>query len=144
METNYGAISAFRLQEQRQATARANQDDVSSKNFVCQANCEISGTGATTVTVDFPIKYLDPPYISPGGYLKDGQNAQLATFPELDVHVIKWGVESRPPNSLFYTGATLSIKTYGIEDQVMVVQVQFNGKGLSTPSTYTSGLDETI
>lgn len=135
-------ISAFRIQEDRQRAARQDILDMVAKHYEAQGEILVQGTGFVPVTVSFQQKYLNPPKLAVGAYLKDGQNVEANNAPEYDVTVIRWETDKRPPAQLYYIGATLGIKTYGLEGQVLVIQYSFNGLALSSPSG--SGLNASL
>lgn len=137
-------VSAFRMQETMQATSRSNMEDMEAKHYEYQGYIEVAHTGSLVATIDFPVKYTKPPFPYFGAFLKDGQNVDIDILPEWDVTVLKWQVDSRPPVNLYYIGATLGIKTYGPEDQILVITYGFNGMALSSPSGTDWGLDTPI
>lgn len=119
--------------EQRRATLRRAEDAVIKPTRVSGFEKTV-GAGEVSVTVKFPVWFVQRPSMSFGAELEEGQFVQDLLFPTVSVVVIKWTKKYPERAGGYYVGCVLACVTTGKEDQRVVIHWQAEAKAMSIPS----------
>jgi hypothetical protein len=102
--------------------------------FRVTGEIEVDGAGEATVSVAFPVLFVDKPDYSFGPELGPGQPIIAGQLPECTMTVLQWNERIRDDGTIIYAGATFGAVTYGLPTQVMIVQWHMEGVALRGPT----------
>jgi hypothetical protein len=94
---------------------------------------EVIGPGEATISISFPVLFVDKPAFSYGPEVGSGQPTTIGNLPKCSVVVIAWDERVRNDGSVIYVGVQYAILTEGPADQVLFLQWHMEGVGLRDP-----------
>lgn len=126
-------INAFRNTQNQEAITQRGQNEMAATTTRLSGQLRVNGAGETYATVTFPTRFIEKPLFSFGGELQDGDTPAAGHMPTISIVVTRWITQERPPQSRFYTGATLGIVTGGAAYQKMNAHWHFDGVAFTNP-----------
>lgn len=97
---------------------------------------ELIGVGEATYDVNFPVTFLEMPFVKATGHAADNSVIVAGAFPEWKIGVRAWKTTARLdlPDTLTYRGATLVIVCRGVgTDFESSIMWSAYGRALTNP-----------
>lgn len=121
------ALELRRGEVERQTAAQAQY-------FKVSGEIEINGSGEATISVAFPVLFVDKPSFSFGAELGAGEPLAAGNLPTGSLCVAQWGEQARDDGTIIYSGATFAVVSTGPPGQTMILQWHMEGIGLRGPT----------
>lgn len=97
--------------------------------------------GEVLVDVRFPLTFTERPIPSFGAELEHNQSPVAGFFPTVSAVVTRW---EKPEFVEQYTGAKVAVMVTGHAGMLILVALQFRGKGIQNPTTTADSTDSAL
>lgn len=124
------------VQRQKGASNQAASKSMEGRVHSVSGSVELSTTGEATVDVNFPVIFVERPNFTFGGGVLPGSVLTDGSFPRINGAVVAWQTQKANDSlveNVRYTGVTLSIVSYGTQDQRFFLDFRFEGVALVNP-----------
>lgn len=133
------------LEERRWDVSRAAQ--LAPKPTRVSGRVLVVGSGEATVSVKFPVRFLEEPIMNFGWVLGENQSLESGNFPFVSVGAFNWQRTEKMQNAnvgYTYHGCSLAIALTGQEEQQVWVHWTATGRAFRNPDTATEQSNETV
>ena len=127
-------ISQLRSQMRQENVSKAGIDAMAADITTLTGEIRVNGAGESRAQITFPLKFSQKPSLSFGGEIIEGDAILDGFMPTVNVVVLGWRTEERPPTSRLYIGADLGVVLGGVNHQKAIIHWTLVGKAITSPS----------
>lgn len=121
------------VQQHQRASDTSSRRDFESRPFILQGQFLTEGEGEVLRTVQFPVTFIELPFLKFGASLEINQQLLVGNFPTISVVACNWQTELRGDQTYLYKGCDLAVVTSGANGQKMWVNWEFTATALTNP-----------
>lgn len=128
-----GTTFAGNIELRRQEVSDA--EEISGGVFEQAVFVDIQGAGEAVTWCNFGVRFIERPALSTGFEMARNQRLIAGHFPTVNAGIYVWKYGKRlDTGSLFYDGATVTMRTTGPSNLLVTVHLTFRGRAIRNPA----------